>query len=88
MSDYYNHRAQKFDNNGNFLRKYTSDYASGIGVSANGNVYVGERFNNRITKYNPNGGTISRLSTGYAPYGISIHNDIVHVITMWQAIQL
>ena len=86
VSDYYNHRAQKFDNNGNWLKNFgTSYYASGIGVSSNGNVYVGERFNNRITKYNPNGGTISRLSTGYAPYGISIHNDIVHVVTMWRS---
>ena len=89
VSDYANNRAQKFDNNGNWLKNFNNaQYASGIGVDDSGNVYVGQRSRSRIKKFNSSGSALFEFVTGYAPYGISIHNDgvmdIVYVVTMWQ----
>ena len=89
VSDYYNHRVQKFDNNAKWLQNFNNaQYASGIGVDDSGNVYVGQRNRSRIKKFNSSGSALFEFVTGYAPYGISIHNDgvmdIVYVVTMWQ----
>ena len=86
VSDYGNNRAQKFDNDGKWLKNFgTIYYASGIGVNNdNGDVYVGERGNGRIIRFRSNGDTAQHIYTGYAPYGISIHNGIMYVVTMWR----
>jgi Mg-chelatase subunit ChlD len=85
VSDYYNHRVQKFDNNAKFLQDFsTVYYASGIAVDDNGNVYAGERNYGTIKKFRPDGSLEFWHTLGYAPYGISIHNDIIYVVNMWR----
>ena len=87
MSDYYNHRAQKFDNNGNFLRKYTSDYASGIGVVL---MVMFMLVRDLITGLQNITQMVERshaLALVMLLMEYQMHNDIVHVVTMWQAIQ-
>ena len=61
VADYYNHRIQKFDSDGNFITKWgsygtaDSHFQSplGIAVDSEGNVYVADRNNNRIQKFAP-----------------------------------
>ena len=83
VSDYANNRAQKFDSDGNWKQNYTNaSYASGIAVSDNGDVYVGLRAGT-VKKYTNDGTYKLQWNAGNAPYGITVHNNIVYIINMW-----
>ena len=61
VSDYMEHRIQKFDNSGIFITKWGSfgrgdgniSGPSGVTVDSSGNVYVSDMVNNRISKFAP-----------------------------------
>ena len=62
VTDFNNHRVQKFDANGTFLGKFGSrgsnkgklDGPSGIAIDSNDNIYVAEHNNSRVQKFNSN----------------------------------
>ena len=82
MADYFNHRIQKFDSEGNFERTWGSagsgdgqfSYPDGIAVSRQGEVYVADRVNGRIQKFDSNGVFITKWSVGM-PEGIAVGPD-------------
>ncbi|MEK3883325.1 S-layer homology domain-containing protein [Paenibacillus sp. PL2-23] len=68
VADQYNHRIQKFDEEGRFLLKWGT-YGSGNGqfdepaeveVDAEGNVYVLDELNNRVQKFSADGAYIGQ----------------------------
>lgn len=84
------HHVLKFDNQGNFVRKWGStgsdngqfSYPQGIAVAPDGSVYVVDSDNNRIQKFDNNGVFITKWgSTGSddgqfsGPSGIAIGSD-------------
>ncbi len=68
VTDYLNHRVQKFTSSGGFITKWGSygssngyfKYPNGISVDTVGYVYVADEFNNRIQKFTSSGGFITK----------------------------
>jgi DNA-binding beta-propeller fold protein YncE len=85
ISDGYgNSRVAQFDKTGKFIREWgTRGKADGqfhlphaIRIDSKGNVYVGDRENNRIEVFSPEGKFIRKIE-GIAPYGLFITKDDV-----------
>ncbi|CUS06286.1 conserved exported protein of unknown function [Candidatus Promineifilum breve] len=85
--DHYNHRVQKFDDNGVYLTQWGSfgagnsqfDYPSDVAVDGSGNVYIADYNNSRIQKFNSNGAYQSQWGSYgsgngelYGPYGVAV----------------
>lgn len=76
IADQNNHRVQKFDSNGNFIRAFGASYLSspqGVAVSpSNGYIYVANNYPAQIVKFDSNGNYIgvvtppSNRATGLA----------------------
>jgi hypothetical protein len=72
VTDYYNHRVQKFKSNGEFLAKWGTygdgdgqfKEPTGIAVDTSGNVYVADRNQNRIQKFSNTGMEFSSDPSG------------------------
>jgi tripartite motif-containing protein 71 len=91
VSDYNNHRVQKFDSEGNFITKWGSKGTgdgefvnpNGIAMDSSGNVYVADAGNNRIQVFAPdinpsiigNGGKVNGKDTSSATTGDSTTNS-------------
>jgi tripartite motif-containing protein 71 len=71
VTEYLNHRVQKFNNNGGFIRKWGTpgtgngqfDSPTGVAVDHSGNVFVADSENDRVQKFNNNGGFIRKWGT-------------------------
>jgi len=81
VSDGYgNSRVAKFDKNGQFIKSWGSkgtqpgqfDLPHTLAVDAQGNVYVGDRSNNRIQVFDNNGNFKTQYTNVGAPYAICI----------------
>jgi len=63
VCDYYNHRIQIFDYQGNFISTFEScgdrnvqlDFSYGMVVNSNGNIYVCDKANHKIQTFDPEG---------------------------------
>jgi streptogramin lyase len=63
VTDFNNHRIQKFDSSGTYLTQWGSygtgngqfKYPTGVAIDGSGNVYVAEYTNNRIQKFDSSG---------------------------------
>ena len=79
MADGYNNRIQKFDSNGNFIKKWGSrgyakgqfSFPGGIAVDSKGFVYVADWGNRRIQKFNSDGKFIDEWKVS-KPGGIAV----------------
>ena len=66
VGDFYNHRVQKFDSQGNFITKWGTygsgdgqfNDTSGITTDPSGNVYVVDDYNYRVQKFDSSGNFI------------------------------
>ena len=90
VADYYNHRIQKFDSNGNFITKWGSygggdgqfSHPYGVAVGQDGYIFVSDSGNNRIQKFDSSGNFIAKWGSAGSgdgqfnyPYGIAIGPD-------------
>jgi len=89
VTDVYNHRIQKFDNDGNFINQWGSEgsedgqfkYPTGITVDNEGYIYVSDTWNNRIQKFDNHGNFIAKWDgienriNLVRPTGITFHPD-------------
>ncbi len=90
VADTFNHRIQKFDNDGTFLTTWGSEgfgdgqfnWPEGIATDHYGNVFVTDTNNNRIQKFNSTGhfitkwGSIGRDDGQFMePWGIAVDGD-------------
>lgn len=68
VADTGNHRIQKFDSNGNFIRKWGSEstgdgqfsHPEGVAIDSSRNVYVADTSNHRVQKFDSNGNFITK----------------------------
>ena len=94
--DQHNHRVQKFDAEGRFLRAWGEqgngsgqfNYPFGVAVNSRGEVYISDMNNHRIQEFSAQGEFI-RTAGGYGsgnaqfkhPYGLAIDShDVIYVI--------
>ncbi|GAG84246.1 unnamed protein product, partial [marine sediment metagenome] len=89
VSEWNDHRIQKFDSDGTFITKWGSYGGAdgefyqpyGVAVDNAGNVYVAEKYNHRIQKFDSNGVFITKWG-GFGseegqfnqPYGVAVAN--------------
>jgi sugar lactone lactonase YvrE len=85
VADHYNHRVQKFDANGGFLRKWGRNGGDGsagsgagefslpigLAVDAAGSIFVGESGNARIQKFDCDGNLLHTWASGIG-HGVAI----------------
>ncbi len=88
---------KKFDPNGNFLLKFGThgsgtgqigDDPNGLAVDSSGNVYVADRFNNRVEKFDSSGNYLSAIGSQGSgngqlqdPFGVTIDQQ-GHVVVV------
>jgi tripartite motif-containing protein 71 len=90
VSDYGNHRIQKFNSNGKFITMWgktgtrTGQFYNpqGVAVDSSGNAYVSDYGNHRIQKFNSNGKFITmwgktgtRTGQFYNPQGVAVDSS-------------
>ena len=71
VADTGNHRIQKFDSEGNFLRKWGTlgsgdgqfGYPYGVAADGSGNVYVADTDSHRIQKFDSEGNFLTKWGT-------------------------
>lgn len=97
ISDSFNHRIQRFDENGNLLSSYGGiggpyGYGTLLGyfaypkqVSMDGNecLYVADYGNSRIVKKAPNSNTFALVATVANPWGVIPGNDNKLYVSSW-----
>ncbi len=73
-----------FDMSGNFLFNITGfDEANGIDIAANGDLYIGDRFNDMVKVFDYDGNfkfSFNRNGMMNGPEGVKIHNNEVFVV--------
>lgn len=80
---YGNSRVAKFDKTGRFLRAWGRkgkgegefNLPHAVRLDSKGRVYVGDRENNRIQVFEPDGTFVRQLAQGVAPFGLFITDD-------------
>jgi len=68
VTDYWNHRVQKFDSNGNFITKWGSSGSGdgqfndpvGIAIDSSDYVYVADSWNDRVQKFDSDGNFVTK----------------------------
>lgn len=94
--DSFNHRIQKFSNDGNYITKWGSrgsgdyqfNYPHFIAVDKDGYLYIADHNNNRVQKFTINGDFVMSLSSplGYAlPSGIAVDSDCNVYVTEYNS---
>jgi streptogramin lyase len=91
LPEFYNHRVQKFDSEGNFLLKWGThgtgpgqfDFPQSIAVDEHGNVYIGD--NSRVQKFDGGGNFLLQWSGSYpgefdTVIGLGTRDGIVYAV--------
>jgi len=90
VTDFGNHRVQKFTSSGTFVAKWGSvgggdgqfSYPYGVAVAADGSVYVADRGNHRVQKFDASGTFLAKWGSSgtgdgqfSAPTGVAVASD-------------
>ncbi len=90
VTDFWNHRIQKFTSTGTYVTKWGSsgsgdgqfNYPNGVTVDNSGNVYVADKDNHRIQKFDSSGAFLTKWGSGGSgdgqfnyPYGVAVDSS-------------